>query len=366
MLWLHHHSFEELPDTLEYYLADRTSDLEANLTHLNLLDQRGVQVTIHPIVTIYICTLLAWAKCFLATYGEYPCLYDLLDTPRSVFLAAQLYQHDSTFPRPLLPRSRGSPTLQNEPVALHPHLEPPTPPDRLYACLHTCPSTDTSICHTTSPSMIPSVCQSTCPSVTLSVCDTACPFVIPVHLLYDQSICHPINSSLTCQSITPPISPMISSSDHPSPSDHLYTISPCLSDCPSSSDHSSAFFTSPSDHLSLFDHLYDKSPSLSACLSPSGSLTNTTTHPTACLSSNMIQHMQDSNQSLAVMNGEQSHKAKKFCRAFTNYVLLLCALDVSSIYPSDSRHVAPPKSGEDAHITCGMCNIGGPTLYQPR
>ena len=55
------------------------------------------------IATIYICTLLAWAKCFLATYGEYPGLYDLLDTPRSVFIAAQLHLRDSTFPRPLLP-----------------------------------------------------------------------------------------------------------------------------------------------------------------------------------------------------------------------------------------------------------------------
>ena len=87
-LWLSHHSFEELPVALEYYLADPNSDLEADLTHLNLLDKRGVQVTISPVVTIYICTLLAWTKCFLATYGEYPGLYDLLDTPRSVFIAA--------------------------------------------------------------------------------------------------------------------------------------------------------------------------------------------------------------------------------------------------------------------------------------
>ena len=103
VLCLHHHSFEELRDALECYLADPNSDLEVNLTHLNLLDQRGVQVTIRPIVTIYIHTLLAWAKCFLATYGEYPRLYDLLDTPRSVFLAAQLHLRDSTFPKPLLP-----------------------------------------------------------------------------------------------------------------------------------------------------------------------------------------------------------------------------------------------------------------------
>ena len=80
----------------------------------------------------------------------------------------------------------------------------------------------------------------------------------------------------------------------------------------------------------------------------------------------MIQHTQDSNQSLAVVNGEQSHKAKKFCRASTNYDLLLHALEVSSIYHSDSRCVAPPKSGEDAHITCGMHDLGGRTLYQTR
>ena len=39
VLWLTHHSFEELPDALEYYLADPNSDLEANLAHLNFLDQ---------------------------------------------------------------------------------------------------------------------------------------------------------------------------------------------------------------------------------------------------------------------------------------------------------------------------------------
>ena len=107
-------------------------------------------------------------------------------------------------------------------------------------------------------------------------------------------------------------------------------------------------------------------PSPSACLSLSGSLTKTMTHLTTCLSSNTIQHTQDSSQTLAVMNGEQSRRAKKFCRAFTNYNLLLCALDVSTIYPSVSRHVAQPKSGEDAHITHGMCDFGGLTINQPR
>ena len=121
----------ELPDALEYYLADPNSDLEPALSHLNFLDQWGVQVNIHPIVTIYIHTLLAWAKCFLASYEDYPGLYDLLDTPRSIFLAAQLHLRDYTFDRPLLPQSRAPPTLQNECVALQPHLAPPTPPNRL-------------------------------------------------------------------------------------------------------------------------------------------------------------------------------------------------------------------------------------------
>ena len=85
------------------YLANPNSDLEADLTHLHFLDHWGVQINNHPIVTIYICTLLAWAKCFLATYGEYPGLYDLLDTPRKCFLAAQFHLHDATFPRHLLP-----------------------------------------------------------------------------------------------------------------------------------------------------------------------------------------------------------------------------------------------------------------------
>ena len=79
----------------------------------------------------------------------------------------------------------------------------------------------------------------------------------------------------------------------------------------------------------------------------------------------MIHHTQDSSQSLAVVNGEQSRKVKKFHRAFTNYDLLLRALDASSIYLRDLRHVAPPKSGEDAHVTHGKCDFGGATLNNP-
>ena len=103
MLWLNHHSFEELPDSLEYYLVNPNSDLVDDLNNLDLLDQRGVQVTIPTEVIMTIHTLLDWAKCFLATYGEYPGLYDLLDTTKHVFLAAKLSLHNSTFLRPLLP-----------------------------------------------------------------------------------------------------------------------------------------------------------------------------------------------------------------------------------------------------------------------
>ena len=81
--------------------------------------------------------------------------------------------------------------------------------------------------------------------------------------------------------------------------------------------------------------------------------------------SHTIHCTQDSRQSLEVMNGEQSRKAKKFHRAFPNYDLLLCALDASSIYLRDLQRVAPPKSGEDAHATCCKCDFGGATLNNP-
>ena len=62
---------------------------------------------------------------------------------------------------------------------------------------------------------------------------------------------------------------------------------------------------------------------------------------------------------------EQSRKVKKFHRAFTNSDLLLSVLHASSIYLRDSRCLPPPKSGEDAHITHGMCDFGGTTLNKP-
>ena len=422
VLWLTYHSFEELPDALEYYLADPNSDLEGNLAHLTCLDPWGVQVHIHPLVTIYINTLLAWAKCFLATYGVYPGLYDLLDTPRLNFLAAQLHLCDSTLPRPLLHRSRGPPTIRSEYVALQPHLVPSPPPDRLYVCRMTSLSFNTSVCRATRPSVIPTaptVCLSPRKSVALSVHPTDNPSVIPARPSHEPSVHPPATPSMTCPSTTTPVSLAQRLSDRPSLSDRLYTILPRLSGCPPShrlydtptspSDHpppSHRLYdtpTSPSDHpppsQRLYDNptrpsdhpppshrLYDTPISPSACPSPADCLTATTTRPPVRQSfptihdihdsihslavvngeqSHTIHRTQDSSQSLAVVNGEQSRKAKKFHRAFTNYDLLLRALDASSIYLRDFRCVAPPKSGEDAHVTRGKCDFGGATLNNP-
>ena len=244
-----------------------------------------------------------------------------------------------------------------------------------------------SVCRVTSPSVIPpapTVCLSTRKSVALSVHTTASPSIIPIHLSYERSVLPPV--TLSHQSATPPISPVNRPSDCPSLSNHLYTILPCPSGCPTLSDHTSTIYTSPSDHPPPSHCLYNAPISPSACPSPADCLTTTTTRPPICLASPMIHHKQDSiqslavvngeqshtihhtqdsSQSLAVVNGEQSHKTKKFHRAFTNYDLLLHALDASSIYLRDSSHVAPPKSGEDAHITHGRCDFGGTTLNKP-
>ena len=191
---------------------------------------------------------------------------------------------------------------------------------------------------------------------------------------------------MTCQSTTPPVSLAQCQSDHLSPSNHLHTILQRLSAHPPPSDHLHTILQRPSDHLPPSHCLSDAPISLSACLSPAVCLTSTMTRPPVRPSSptihhtqdsrqslavmngeqsNMIHHTHDSCQSLAVMNGEQSHKAKQFNRAFTNYELFLRALDASSIYLRDSRHLAPPKSGEDAHVTRGKGDFGGATLNNP-
>ena len=171
-------------------------------------------------------TLLAWAKCFLATYGVYPGLYDLLDTPRLDFLAAQLHLRDSTLPRPLLHRSRGPPTIRSEYVALQPHLATP-PPTRWSVrlshepsvLLHVSLSCDQSVRHhdsTHSLSITPPVSRTVrpyhqqsvhhpCPSVTRTVrhptrqpCATSVRPSVTVRL----SVHHP-TTSVRLSSVTP-------------------------------------------------------------------------------------------------------------------------------------------------------------------
>ena len=283
-------------------------------------------------------------------------------------------------------------------------------------------SFNTSVCRATRPSVIPTaptVCLSPCKSVALSVHPTDSPSVIPAHPSYEPSVHPPVHLSMTCPSVTAPVSLAQRPSDCQSPSDRLYTILPRLSGCPTShclydaptspsdhpqlshhlydtptspSDHpqpSQRLYdtpTRPSDHLPPSHRLYNTPISLSACPSPADCLTATTTRPPVRPSfptiphthdsrhslavvngeqSRTIHHTHDSSQSLAVMNGEQSRKAKQFHKAFTSYDLLLRALDASSIYLHDFRHVAPPKSGDDAHVTRGKCNFGGATLNNP-
>ena len=277
-------------------------------------------------------------------------------------------------------------------------------------------SRDLSVHHPDSPP----VCQPTRSLVALSVHPTVSPSVIPACPSHQQSVHPPVTPSMTRQSATLPVSPVKRQSDRQSPSDRLYTILCSLSDHPppshclygtptSPSDHPPPYHclydtpTSPSDHPppshrlydtppSPSDHpqpsprLYDAPTSPSACPSPADRLPTTTTRPPVRPSfptihhthdslhslavvngeqSHTIHRTQDSSQSLAVVNGEQSRKAKKFHRAFTNYDLLLCALDASTTYLHDLRCVAPPKSGEDARVTRGKGDFGGATLNNP-
>ena len=174
---------------------------------------------------------------------------------------------------------------------------------------------------------------------------------------------------MTRPSATPPVSLAQRQSDRPSPSDHLYTILPRLSSCPTShrlhdtptspsdhpppshrlyntptspSDHpppSQRLYdnpTRPSDHLPPSHRPYDTPISPSACPSLADCLTTTTTRPPVRPSFPTIHHTHDSrhslavvngeqsrtihrthdsSQSLAVMNGEQSRKSKKFHRS---------------------------------------------------
>ena len=226
------------------------------------------------------------------------------------------------------------------------------------------------------PSVIVRPSAHHCPAKRLSDC------LSPSNCLY-TILPHPSDCpTLSDPTPTTPTSP----SDHPQPSYHLYDTPTSPSDHLQPSHRLYDTPTHPSDHPPLSHCLYDPPISPSACPSPVDCLTATTTCPPVRLSfptihhthdssqslavvngeqSHTIHHTQDSSQSLAVMNGEQSRKAKKFHRAFTNYELFLRALDASSIYLPNFRHVAPPKSGEDAHVTHGKCDFGGATLNNP-
>ena len=105
--WLDHHRFEKLLDALDCYLVDHSSDLAADLTALDSLDHLGVMVIIHPLISTALHTLIDWSKCFVAIYGEYPSLYDLLVTPEHILLSLPQHLGNYTFPRSLLPKSRG-------------------------------------------------------------------------------------------------------------------------------------------------------------------------------------------------------------------------------------------------------------------
>ena len=107
-------------------------------------------------------------------------VYNFVELTRKI----QTPKSFSTLPKPLLHQSRRPLTLQNEYVALQPHLAPPTPPKHLYVCIMTHPSFTMSVCCATSLSIIPTAPQS-----------VHC----PVHTSHSQSVIQ------THLSVTPPI-----------------------------------------------------------------------------------------------------------------------------------------------------------------
>ena len=197
-----------------------------------------MQVHIHPLVTIYINTLLAWAKCFLATYGVYPGLYDLLDTPRLDFLAAHLHLRDSTLPRPLLHRSRGTPTIRSEFVALQPHLAPPPTQSSVRlshepsVLLHVSLSCDQSVRHPDSPhslSITPQVSRTVRPSHRQSVRHPRPSLTRTVrphsrHSIQDSSVRRPTHQS--CNTSVRPSVTVRPSVHHPTTSVRLSYVTP--------------------------------------------------------------------------------------------------------------------------------------------
>ena len=131
--------------------------------------------------------------------------------------------------------------------------------------------------------------------------------VIPARPSYEPSVHPPVTLSMTRPSATPPVSLAQHQSDRPSPSDRLYTILPRPSDHLQPSHRLYSTPTRPSDHPPPSHRLYDTPISSSACPSPGDCLTTTTTRPPVRPPFPTIHHTHDSSQSLAVMNGEQSH-----------------------------------------------------------
>ena len=157
---------------------------------------------------------------------------------------------------------------------------------------------------------------------------------------------------MTRQSATQPVSPAKRPSDHPPPSHCLYDSPISPSACPSAtrlSDHHYDSSARPS--VIPHDSQYPRFNSISSS-HEWGAITRDSPYT-------RFEPIPSSRE------WEQSRKAKNFHRAFTNYDLPLRALDASSIYLRDLRHVAPPKSGEDAHVTHGKCDFGRATLNNP-
>ena len=316
-------------------------------------------------------------------------------TLRSEYVALQPHLAPPPPPRSSVRLLHNRSVLQRVSLLCDPSVRHPDSPT---VCLSTRTSVALSLHPTVSPTIIPA-CPSHQQSVHPPVPPTMTrPSTTPTVSPTQHQSDHPSRSDCL-YTILPRPSGCPTSSDHPStistnPSDHppLYHR---LYDTPTSpSDHPRPYHrlyntpTSPSDHPPLSHRLYDTptSPSnhpppshrlynapisLSACPSPADRLPTTMTRLPVRLSSPTIHRThnslhslavvngeqshtihctQDSSQSLAVVNGEQSRKAKKFHRAFTNYDLLLRALEASSIYLHDFRRVAPPKSGEDVHM----------------
>ena len=221
-----------------------------------------MKVLIHPLVTIYINTLLTWAKCFLATYGVYPGLYDLLDTPRHDFLSAQLHLRDSTLPRLLLHQSRGPPTIRKSICSFAAPHSPSPPPDRLYVCHTTRPFFSTSVCRVTSLSvLLPTpqsvshpISQSHCPSVQRTIRPSQTIGPPSHHSVHDSSVHHPTHQSCAT-SVRPPIT-IRPSAHHPTRS-----IRPSATVTPSVRHTNQSVSMSVTGHLSDFH--YDSSARMS-------------------------------------------------------------------------------------------------------